>query len=168
MLYLPSNNYAMVVKLAEPKAGTSDLRYVRSYAVNRIDGPKGLPLLKPPYGRITAIDLNTGEHKWAVTHGNGIRNKLIKAGITDPGPTGGWGTGPLLTPSLLFLAQDDDSKFPLRAFDKTSGATIAELELPASPSGTPMTYTVGGRQYIALATGSGKNAGLVALTLPVR
>jgi len=168
MLYLPSNNYAMVVKLAEPRPGTSDLRYVRSYAVNRIEGPKGLPLLKPPYGRITAIDLNTGEHKWAVTHGNGIRNKLIKAGITDPGPTGGWGTGPLLTPSLLFLAQDDDGKFLLRAFDKTSGATIGQLELPASPSGTPMTYTVGDRQYIALARGSVKNAGLVALTLPVR
>jgi quinoprotein glucose dehydrogenase len=158
---VPSNNYAMVVKLDEPKPGTSDLRYVRSYAVNRIDGSNGLPLLKPPYGRITAIDLNTGEHKWAVTHGNGIRNKLIKAGITNPGPTGGWGTGPLLTPSLLFLAQDDDGKFLLRRLP-------AELELPASPGGTPMAYTIGNRQYIALATGSGKNAGLVALTLPVR
>ena len=168
MLYVPSNNYAMVVKLTEPKPGTSDLRFVRSFAVNRLDGPKGLPLLKPPYGRITAIDLNTGKHKWAVTHGNGIRNKLIKAGIPDPGSTGGWGTGPLLTTSLLFLAQDDEGKFLLRAFNKDNGAIVAELELPASPSGTPMSYTSDGRQFIALATGSGKKAGLVALALPVR
>ncbi len=168
MLYLPSSNYAMVVKLTEPKPGTSDLRFVRSYAVNRIDGPNGLPLLKPPYGRITAIDLNTGEHKWAIPHGNGIRNKLIKAGMPDPGPTGGWGTGPLLTPSLLFLAQDDDGTFLLRAFNKESGAVVAQIELPASPSGTPMSYTQGDRQFIALATGSGKKAELVALTLPVR
>jgi len=168
MLYLPSTNYAMVVKLTEPKPGSSDMRFVRSSAVNRIEGPNRLPLLKPPYGRITAINLNTGEHQWAITHGNGIRNKLIQAGIADPGPTGGWGTGPLLTPSLLFLAQDDEGKFLLRAFDKQSGATVAELALPASPGGTPMSYTIGERQFIALATGSGKTAGLVALALPVR
>jgi len=168
MLYIPSWNYAMVVKLTEPKAGTSDMRYVRTMAVNRLDGPGGLPLLGPPYGRITAIDLNSGDHRWMVPHGNGIRDRLIKAGIPDPGPVGAMGTGPLLTPTLLFAGQDDAGTPLLRAFDKDTGATVAEITLPASPAGTPMTYTERGRQYIALATGSGKQAGIVALALPVR
>lgn len=168
LYYVPSSAYAMVVKLAEPEPGESDFRYTRSWSVNRVDGPGGLPLLRPPYGRISAVDMNSGEYRWQVPHGDGPRHKLIKAGIADPGPVGGMGTGPLLTKSLLFLGQDDNGKFLLRAFDKATGSVIAEIPMPSAPTGTPMTYTAGDRQYIALASGSGKDARIVAVALPTQ
>jgi glucose dehydrogenase len=166
MLYVPSVTGPMVVKLTKGNPDETNFNYVRSGSVNRLAGPKGLPITKPPYGRITAIDMSTGEHAWSVPHGDGPRQKIIAMGIADPGPLGGPGTGPLVTDTLLFLAQRDGKRNVLRAFDKSTGDVIAEVDLPAAPWGTPMTYMSGGKQYIVIASGQGADATLVAVTLP--
>jgi quinoprotein glucose dehydrogenase len=164
-LFIPSNTGPMVVKLKLADE-ESDFRYVRSRSVGRLKGPSGLPITKPPYSRITAIDMNTGEHVWMKPHGNGLRQKIIDLGVKDPGPVGGrGGTGPLVTRSLLFIGQKDEGRNLLRAFDKNSGEIIAEADLPATPWGTPMSYLANNRQFIVLATGEGAEAKLVALSI---
>jgi len=167
-IYIPSSTGPIVVKLAKANFLKSDMDYLRSRSVNAISGPEGLPLTKPPYARITAIDLNTGEHIWMVPHGEGIRQQIIDKGFADPGPVGSRGsTGPLLTKSLLFLGQGGRRHAKFRAFDKDSGAVVHEMDLPQAPTGTPMTYMSRGRQYIVMATGGMNDAGLVALPLPL-
>ena len=102
-----------------------------------------------------------------IPHGEGIRKKIIDMGILDPGPVGGASrTGPLVTKTLLFLAQSDNGRNVLRAFDKTSGETITEIELPLPPSAAPMTFAVSGKQFIALAVGGGADSRLLTLALP--
>ena len=133
-------------------------------------GPQGLPLVKPPYSRLTAIDLTTGEFAWQVPLGDGPRQRVIEMGVSDPGPLGGARfTGPLVTKTLLFLGLNDrlgggDPVFA--AFDKATGEIVQSVEIPAGLTGTPMTYMVGGKQYIVAAFGSGAEAGLMALALP--
>ncbi len=166
MIYIPSGTGPIVVQLVEPEAGTSNFRYTRGGATSA-PGPQGLPLTKPPYGRITAIDLNTGEHEWMVPHGEGIRQRIIEMGIIDPGPVGTADrTGPLLTKTLLFVGQTDAGRPLLRAFDKSNGEVIQEYALPSQPAGTPMTYMARGKQFIAIAVGGGADARLVTLALP--
>jgi len=166
ILYVPSMTSPMVVRLQATEPG-AEFRYRRSYGVNRIAGPDRLPLTKPPYARITAINLNTGEHVWMTPHGEGIRQTLIERGIPDPGPVGAWGgTGPLVTKTLLFLGHASDEPPLLRAFDKATGAVTHALALPAAPTGTPITYLSGGKQFIAVAAGGGDDAKLMALALP--
>ena len=136
-------------------------------------GPKGLPLFKPPYGRITAINLNTGEHVWQIAHGDGPRQKVneLLGNGKDVGPLGAGGGGPLLTKTLLFVGQGYGGRGGssggganfFRAFDKATGKVIAEINLDSRPHGTPMTYMAGGKQYIVVATYEGR---LVALSLP--
>ncbi|MDT8428568.1 MAG: pyrroloquinoline quinone-dependent dehydrogenase [Pseudomonadales bacterium] len=166
MLYIPSGTGPIVVQLVEPEEGTSNFQYLRGGATSA-PGPQGLPLTKPPYGRITAINLNTGEHEWMIPHGEGIRQRLIDMGIMDPGPVGSADrTGPVLTKTLLFVGQTDNGRNLLRAFDKATGEVIQEYELPGAPAGTPMTYMANGKQYIAMAIGGGTDAKVVALALP--
>jgi quinoprotein glucose dehydrogenase len=167
MLFIPSRTGPMVVALAEGNPDRSEFRYVRSRSANRLRGPSGLPITKPPYSRITAIDMSTGEHAWMVPHGEGIRQKIKDLGIPDPGPVGGGSTtGPVVTKELLFIAQNDNGQNLLRAYEKATGNVIAEIELPLRPNGTPMTYMAGGKQYIALAVGQARDARLIALALP--
>jgi len=173
LFYIPSVTAAIVVKLNKPDAARSDFDFVRGGPAfaSGVDGPHGLPLFKPPYGRITAIDLNKGEHVWMVPHGNGPRQKVSEIVGRDVGPLGSGGGGPLLTKTLLFVGQGAGGRggrggggaHVIRAFDKATGKVVAELELPAAPSGTPMTYLAGGKQYIVLAT---VDAELVAFSLP--
>jgi quinoprotein glucose dehydrogenase len=168
-LYVPSRTGPMVVQVVEADPERSDFQYMRG-GERSAAGPQGLPLFKPPYARVTAYDLNTGERVWMVPHGNGIRQQLIDLGIPDPGPVGGGAfTGPLLTPNLLFLGHSGrraTGEPPvLRAFDKRNGTVVNETELPVTPSGTPMTYMAEGRQFIVMAYGSGEEAGLIALAL---
>jgi quinoprotein glucose dehydrogenase len=179
MIYIPSITAPITVKLVKPDPARSNFNYVRGGAAigGRADGPRGLPLFKPPYGRVTAINLNTGEHAWMITHGDGPRkmiNDVIKemsGKDVDVGPVGAGGGGPLLTKTLLFVGQGVSGRGgraggganALRAFDKATGKVIAEIALPAQPSGTPMTYMAGGKQYIVLATMDGR---LVGLSLP--
>lgn len=166
IIYIPSATSEIVVQLVEPEEGSSDFTYVRG-GVTSVNGPQGLPLTKPPYGRLTAIDLNTGDHLWVVPHGEGIRQRIIDLGILDPGPVGSTSrTGPVLTKTLLFIAQQDGRRSVMRAFDKATGAVVHEFELPSVPSATPMTYMAGGKQYIAIAVGGGTQSSLVTYALP--
>ncbi|OFE11853.1 glucose dehydrogenase [Pseudohongiella acticola] len=166
MMYIPSLSAPRFVRLRKPEPGESDFAYIRDRSFS-IEGPQGLPLVKPPYARITAIDLNTGEHRWMVPHGEGIRQRIIDMGIEDPGPVGSFGRhGPLLTRSLLFVAQLDGSRPVLRSYDKATGEVLSELDLPLPPMGTPMSYMADGKQYIVLAVGAGPVTRLMAISLP--
>ena len=174
MFYVPSTTGPIAVRLAKPDPNRSNFQYMRTYEGTGLSvaGPRGLPLFKPPYGRITAIDLNKGEHVWQIPHGDGPRqkvNEIIGTG-KDVGPLGAGGGGPLLTKTLLFVGQGSGGRGGggggasnvLRAFDKATGKVVAEIGLAATPHGTPMTYMVGGKQYIVVATFDGR---LVALSL---
>jgi quinoprotein glucose dehydrogenase len=173
--YIPSMTAEIVVKLVKPDPARSNFDYIRggpAFATN-VPGPRGLPLFKPPYGRITAINLSTGEHVWMIPHGDGPREKVneVLGNGKDVGPLGSGGGGPLLTKTLLFVGQGATGRGGggggganvLRAFDKATGKVIAEIVLPGRPHGTPMTYMAGGKQYIALTLSEGK---LVAFSLP--
>jgi len=136
------------------------------------DGPQGLPLVKPPYTRMTAYNLNTGEIAWQVPTGLGparLRDDPALKGLNLP-PLGGQGGqgGPLVTKTLLLyglLGSGASGASPgeLVAYDKRTGATLGEVSLPGPPLGTPMAYQIGGKQYIALTLQGGQ---LVALALP--
>jgi len=132
--------------------------------------PQGLPLFKPPYSRITAIDLNTGDHAWMQPNGDGdrYRNHPQLRDLNLP-PLGGDGRGgPLLTTSLLVSALSaggTDGGPRLVARDKATGAIVGSLDLAAGAIGTPMTYMHEGTQYIALTIG-GDVPELIALALP--
>lgn len=167
MFYIPSMTMPSVVQLVEPtKDGTTENRYIRGGTRN-VRGPQRLPLTKPPYGRISAINLDTGEYVWVKPNGEGIRQKIIDMGIDDPGPVGTFTiSGPLVTKMLLFQAVTDNKKHLLTAYDKQTGETVHQFELPAAPGGTPMTYMVDGKQYIVIAVGGVKDARLVTLALP--
>ena len=172
MLFVPSITGPISVKLAKPDPARSNLTYIRGGGAfgRPVTGPRGLPLFKPPWGRITAIDLNTGEHAWMVPHGDGPREEVSKMVGHDVGPLGSGGGGPVLTKTLLFIGQGAGGRGGrsggganvLRAFDKANGKIVAEVELAAAPSGTPMTYMADGKQYIVLATMDRK---LVAISL---
>ena len=130
----------------------------------------GLPLLKPPYGRVVAIDLKTGERLWSVPHGNtpeAIRNNPKLQGVEIPNtgaPTRG--TGLLVTSTLLFGGGEGGAAPVLRAWDKKTGAVVAEIPLPGPTTGFPVTYTKAGRQYIAVAVRVADAVEVVALALP--
>ncbi len=181
ILYVPSSTFPTMVTLAEPDPSVSNIKYVRSGTLGplsyhperpaRPQGPDGLPLLKPPYTRLTAIDINTGEHVWMTPTGTGpdaIRNHPALRGIELP-PLGGQGRhGPLLTKSLLIHAIAlEGGKGALVAYDKKTGETLGQVTLPGTTAGTPMTFIVDGVQYIVVSVRIGRSAGsLVALRLP--
>ncbi len=168
-LYLPAVNSPIVVKLSQPDPKTSNFRYSRSNSINRLRGPTGLPINKPPYSSLTAYNMNTGNTAWTIPLGNGPRKQLIAQGVSDPGPLGGGrGAGPLLTKSALFMAFTDEQRPRLAAIDKRSGQVSGDVELPDTPSGTPMTYAIDNVQYIAIALGQGDSASLLALRLPAK
>ncbi|MDB3992650.1 pyrroloquinoline quinone-dependent dehydrogenase [Gammaproteobacteria bacterium] len=164
--YVPSASGPIVVQLTEADPDQTNLVYRRGGA-RSVSGPQDLPLTKPPYGRITAINMNSGDHEWMIPHGQGIRQEIIDKGILDPGPVGSTHrVGPVLTKELLFFAQIDGDRNLLRALDKASGEIIHEFDLPLPPQGTPMTYMVDGKQYISIAIGGGQDARIISLSLP--
>lgn len=118
---------------------------------NRWYDGNGYPVNTPPWGTLTAIDLNTGEHKWQVPLGE--YKALIEKGIPATG-TDNYG-GPLITASgILFIAAARDEKF--RAIDKLNGKIIWQTQLPAAGYASPSTYSINGKQYIVIACGGGK------------
>jgi quinoprotein glucose dehydrogenase len=138
---------------------------------------QGLPLIKPPYGRISAIDLDTGEIVWQVPHGETpelIRNHPALKGLDIPRTGRPGNVGTLVTSTLLIAGEPGYGPTPsgargsmLRAYDKASGREVGAVYLPAPQSGSPMTYMAGGRQYLVLAISGGAYTGeLVALRLP--
>ena len=166
ILYVPSFNRAGVISFYSPQDGT--LAYTHGAPeAQRLSGnagpagprmPQGLPLLKPPYSRMTAIDMNTGDHVWMTPLGNGdrIRNHPLLRDLDLP-PLGGDGRGgPLLTKTLLFSALatgGTDGGARLVGFDKATGEELGSVDLPRGAIGTPMTYMVDGTQHIALTIG---------------
>ncbi len=178
VLYVPSVTSPSVTALVPPPAAdSSDFRYVRGLP-REVPMPRGLPLLKPPYGRITAIDMNTGDHLWMRANGPGPRDNPAIANLKLPwlGQTGR--PAPLLTKTLLFLGEGSEdalSVLPLsggkafRAWNKRNGDVIWEIQLAAGTSGAPMTYLADGRQFIVVAIGDKHTRGrLVGLALPRR
>jgi quinoprotein glucose dehydrogenase len=118
---------------------------------NRWYDRNGYPVSMPPWGTLTAIDLNTGEHKWQVPLGE--YEELTKKGIAPTG-TDNYG-GPLVISSgLIFIAATRDEK--IRAFDKTNGKIVWEAKLPAAGYASPSSYAIKGKQYIVIACGGGK------------
>ena len=139
---------------------------------------RGLPLLKPPYGTIAAIDLTKGAVAWEVPNGDtpdAIKNHPALTGV-DVGRTGRNGTPPgaLVTKSLLIVAEPGYGPTPdgkrgsmLRAYDKRTGRELAALQLPAPQSGSPMTYMLDGTQYLVIAVSGNDYPGeLIAYRLP--
>ncbi|MCU1385660.1 MAG: glucose dehydrogenase, partial [Acidobacteria bacterium] len=137
----------------------------------------GLPLLKPPYARISAIDLNKGEIRWQIAHGetaDNIRNNPALKGLAIP-RTGRPGLiGPLVTKTLVVAGEGGVFTTPsgrrgamLRAYAKTDGAEVGAVYMPAPESGSPMTYLLNGKQYILIAVSGGNYSGeLLAYKLP--
>jgi quinoprotein glucose dehydrogenase len=179
MLYVSSLSTVGPIGLrSDPKI--SEMRFIGAYGEGfpggSLGGPAGLPLVKPPWGRITAIDLNTGQHAWMVPNSDTpewARNNAALKGI-DIGKTGSWDqVGLLVTKTLLFSGEGSGlwraggGGNKLRAHDKKTGAVLFEYTLPANQSGIPMTYEVGGKQYIIVAVGArGAPGELIALSLP--
>ena len=160
-LFVPSSTYPSVLAL-KPGNGSSDLDYLFERWTREPPKPQDLPLLKPPYSRITAIDLNTGTIAWQVARGDGPRGRVNRmlGGKRDVGPLGAvMGSavntnGLLLTKTLLFA---NDASPPvggiMRAFDKESGLTVWERVINTRPVGSPITYMYEDRQYIVFAAG---------------
>ena len=142
-------------------------------------GPQRLPLIKPPWGRITAIDLNTGDHVWMIANADtpdSIKNHPALKGLNIPRTGTAEHAGLLLTKTLLFAGEGPGlmgttaslgAGGPMfRAIDKKTGEIVWEFKLPGNQSGVPMTYMINGKQYIAVAVGAqGVPAQLVALAL---
>src|SRR5206468_10163335 len=137
---------------------------------------QGLPLIKPPYGRITAIDLNKGEMVWQIAHGetpDNVRNHPALKGLTIP-RTGRQGRiGALVTKTLViageggFFTSASGRGAMLRAYDKATGKEVGSVFMPAPQTGSPMTYMLNGKQYIVLAVSGGNySAELLAFRLP--
>jgi quinoprotein glucose dehydrogenase len=139
---------------------------------------QGLPLVKPPYSRITAIDLDKGEFRWQVPFGatpDNIRNHPALKGLNLPSlGRQGNNSGTLVTRTLLVAGESNFGPTPsgqrgamLRAFDKATGQEVGALYLPAPQSGSPMTYMMNGKQFIVVAISGGTYSGeLVAFRLP--
>lgn len=176
ILYIPSTSHPMKVGLGKDNRN-NDFDYAMTSQGIPLEGPFGLPIIKPPYGRITAIDMNTGEHLWKIANGatpDWIRNHDKLRGVEIPERTGHGDRGALLlTKSLLFAGegaglyggQTGGGKM-FRAHDKATGEILAEIELPAKQTGLPMTYAIDGVQYIVVPIGDTGHPGeLVALRL---
>ena len=163
-----------------PGGTRSDMTYISGQArdpVGNFSLPRrvagltvqGLPLLKPPYGRITAIDLNKGEILWQVAHGDtpdNIRNHPALKGLNIPRTGRPGQAGTLVTKTLLIAGEkgvvtmaDGRRGAYLRAYNKATGADAGKVYMPAPQSGSPMTYMLNGKQYIVVAiSGQGYNA----------
>jgi quinoprotein glucose dehydrogenase len=171
MLYVPSVTNPIVVQVAPPpNPAQSNLRYRRlnTAAMPTIDG---LPLVKPPYSRMTAYDLNRGTIAWQVPLGDGPKDHPRIAHL-KLGPLGAGRGHPLLTRTLLFVGHRGGPRAgglpreapSLMAIDKATGRILGRHELPLTPA-TPMTYRHQGRQYVALVMGGNADARIVAFRL---
>jgi quinoprotein glucose dehydrogenase len=166
ILYVPSVSAPYLSSL-QPGGTRSEMPYI---AAGGLGGPTvmGLPLIKGPYGRITAINLNTGEHLWMIPNGKPadsiVNNPALKAANIDASDWGGGQRSPILvTKTLLFEGSNN-----LRVIDKASGRQIQAIDLGANLTGGTMTYLVNGRQFIVAVVGGrpGEGAELVGLAIP--
>ncbi len=187
-LYVPSITAPFVADIVEGNPDRTNLAYVRGRRL-WLGGPRGLPLFKPPYGRITAIDMAHGEIVWQVPNGEGPRDHPAIRHL-DLGRLGRPGRpSPLATRTLLFIGEGNQARalrsanripegMPLdivtnygdpwfRAYDKATGDVLWEMELPGGTTGAPMTYMHDDRQYVVVAIeGIDEPAQWVAFRLP--
>jgi quinoprotein glucose dehydrogenase len=133
-------------------------------------GLGGIPLLEPPYGKITAIDMNTGEHLWWIPNGDTpdrIKNNPALQGVTIPNTGQPSHATALVTRALLMYGEGRSGRPLFHAVDKRTGAHVGTVELPGQTNTAPMTFLHEGRQYIVAAIGGANHPGsLVALRLP--
>jgi quinoprotein glucose dehydrogenase len=138
---------------------------------------EGLSLVKPPYGVLAAIDLTRGELKWQVPHGDTpdvVRNHPMLKGMTIPKTGQGGSVGVLVTKTLVIAGDPLVTTTPdhprgamMRAYDKRTGREVGAVWMPAPVSGSPMTYSIEGRQFIVIAVSGGNYSGeYLAFALP--
>jgi quinoprotein glucose dehydrogenase len=196
-MYIFSNSGVQSLGLVKPETGRSDMDFVMGTARNpnaappagRGGGPgggggeggggltvQGLPLAKPPYATITALNLNEGTKVWQVAHGetpDNIKNHAALKGLTIP-RTGRQGRiGVLATKSLViageggfFTAPNGQRGAMLRAYDKATGNEVGAVYMPAPQTGSPMTYMLDGKQYITVSiAGPGYSGELIVFRL---
>ena len=174
----PETGYVYVASITRPtllqliKDPKSQMDLVATALAPELPTVDGLPVIKPPYGRITAYDMNKGEIAWQIANGDtppAIRNHPKLVGVTVPRTGSPSHAGILATKTLLFAGEGDGGLPMFRALDKKTGETIWETEVPqGAQTGLPMTYMHRGRQYVVFAAGggSGRIAQLVAFALP--
>ena len=174
-LYVPSMTGPIAQNVMPGNPESSNLRY-RVSNNTRVVGPRGLPLMKPPYGRITALDLNRGEKVWTAPNGDGPRNHPAIAHL-KLGPLGNASRSAVIaTRTLLFATVGDQITVgtppgfggnQFSAFDKKTGELLWTTHLEAGATGTPMTYMHRGKQYVVFAIGGQQHAAeFVAFALP--
>ena len=192
MLYVPTRLSVRVQRARSPNARSSAggvAPEARTAAIPNASASRyieGLPIIKPPYARVTAIDLNTGDHEWMTPLGNGPRHHpRLKALKLPPLGDAVLGGAPLVTKTLLFVGvtytyitglprptpwqQWNDPDFErklLYVFDKRTGAILHVLETDHRSMAAPMTYLYGGKQYLVVAAGTGEECELLAFALP--
>ena len=172
VMYVTSNTNPILRALVHhPNSNMNFGNSLGAAEVSGMRGPQGLPLTKPPWGRITAIDLNTGEHLWVVPNGETpeeVKNHPALRGMDIPRTGKIVRGGTLVTKTLLFAGAGHQTYGDpvLQAFNKKTGQRIAVIDLPGVTTGVPMTYMLNGKQYIVVAVGGRDHpAELVALTL---
>jgi glucose dehydrogenase len=170
ILYVPSRTQLQVLALAKNEESDIDLSQGFGVRVPRI---QGLEVVKPPYGRITAIDMNSGDHLWMIANADTpdrIKNHALLEGVDLPRTGVPTRSGIFVTKSLLFQAEGTGAAgaSPIfRAINKETGAIVAEIDLPFNQTGLPFTYEHEDKQYIAMFMGgAGSPAELVVYALP--
>jgi quinoprotein glucose dehydrogenase len=185
MLFVPSITNPRVVTIVTPDRRASNMRFFAPAIRPTLTLSSGLPITKPPYGRVTAIDLNSGDHRWMVPLGAGPREHPLLRGLNLPAlgwPSRGFVTvtrGLLLVtqePALTTLLSANGRVFEhtattrepkLWALAKESGQLLGAIDLPANAGGSQMTYRVGNRQFIVVPVGGGGvPPELIALSTP--
>ena len=167
-LYVGSQTNVSVLAMIEG-GDRSDMNYIFGFARPQV--ARGIPIVKPPWGRITALNLTDGTLAWMVPNGDTPEGVAERLGV-DPEDVPRTGkvsrAGVLVTKTLLMAGEGSSGAAVFRALDKMTGETLAQIDLPNAQVGLPMTYMHEGRQYIVISVGGGGEAAeLVALALPV-
>jgi quinoprotein glucose dehydrogenase len=158
-----------VFSLIRPNPGQSDMNWIGGPGV--LPNVSGLPVIKPPYGRITAFDMNRGEIAWQITNGDtppAIRDHPMLKGVQIPRTGSPSRAATLVTRTLLFAGEGWGGQPMFRAYDKRTGAIVWETRIPAgAQTGPPITYLHKGRQFVVFSAGDPMMpAQIVAYALP--
>ena len=172
MFYVGTYRLPFVVTVRKPRPGESSYDFIGEFRY--LPGPRGLPLLKPPFGSIVAIDMNTGEHRWRIPVGRAeliptIRQLGIRERLGFPARSWalvtktvmivvqtGYFSAPRLPPGgTRRIARSQQFRSASVGLRQGTGEMLAEIPLPANAIGAPITYMAGGKQYIVFPVGGG-------------